>query len=355
MTQLKVGFTVNWEGRSLDGVEPLQRLRERFPHIPITHFVSAAYFARGGDFQRIIDAMVPAFTAHDEFGLLLNTWESIHGSGTVPDAAPTVIEGEDPVLEVRYPGIHPQVDRGYTRALSAFEDHQIDTWLQSSRVLLSGLIKQLVQRQGLSVDAVLRGFRAGHSMASDAVLELARARQFRYDASAFDASWAWRRRSVETKSAFGSWPGMLADLWGPEAQEARHLANARCLNATAGTGVDWRSQPFLILADGEGELLEMPINGGLIPPVSPLHLEKIGRALAMLPSASGSYLSFGIHQDTADGEIIRMIEETVAKIERAYEVEWATLASIADGLSAAKQADAFPLRGRLPRAPRVRY
>ena len=331
MKQLNVVVTVNWEGRSLAGVEAIRQLRDHFPRIPVTHFVSAAYFARGGDYMRIVEEMMPAFAAHDEIALLLNSWESIHGCRAgAGERSHTVINGDDPALVIEYPGIEPQYDGGYTRALSGIPRSHIDALIRNSRLLLSPLLKQLVQRPGISVDALLRGARAGHSMAADAVLEALAAAGFDYDASAFDASWAWRRRDVDSDSPFGPWPGLLADLWGPEPHDERHLANSLCQAATAGTGVDWRSQPFLILADDRGELLEMPLNGGLVPPVSPAHLNKIANALAKLPSMAGIYLCFGFHQDTADTDLLRVIEESLAHMEQEFVVNWSTLAATAD-------------------------
>lgn len=351
MTHLNVGFTVNWEGRGLDGVEALTRLRERHPGIPITHFVSAAYFARGGDYTEIIAAMLPAFAAHDEIGLLLNTWSSVHGSSPIAEREPQrVIRGDDPLLVVDHAGVDPQHDSGYTLALSSFPRHDIDALIRSSRLLLAPFLKHLVQRPGVSVDALLRGARAGHSMSSDTVLELLEQAGFDYDASAFDATWAQRRRDNVGDSPFGPWPGMLADLWGPDEHDD-HLANHHCHAATAGTGVDWRTQPFRVLPDGRGELLELPLNGGFIPPVSPKHLTKIAGALAKLPSAAGVYLSFGVHQDTADHEFAAVIEECLSLLERDYEIRWSTLSTIVDGLLGKRPANPRAIVRPVPLRP----
>jgi hypothetical protein len=333
MGRLKIALTVNWEGRSLAGVETLTRMRERFPRIPVVHFVSAAYFARGGDYRRVVEAMLPAFATHDEIGLLLNTWQSVHGATLAPgQTSRCIIAGDDPILEVEYPGIALQQDSGYTCALSGFAEHDIDAWIRNSKLLLSPLLKHLVKQPGIAFEAMLRGVRAGHGMASDVVLDLVRQAGFGYDASAYDATWALRYQASTPQSPFSSWAGMLAGLWGPDEPAARELSNAACRHATASTGIDWRTQPFAILSREDGNLIEMPINGGMIPPASPTHLLRIAGALAKLQSGSGSYLSFGIHQDTADREMLTIFERVIDTLEREYEVQWCTLNAIADGL-----------------------
>ncbi|MFV8754986.1 hypothetical protein ACNOYE_30930 [Nannocystaceae bacterium ST9] len=333
MGRLKIALTINWEGRTLAGVETLARLRQRFSHVPVVHFMSAAYFARGGDYRTILETMRPAFSAHDEIGLLLNTWQSIHGATVAPGLEPRgIIEDSDPILEVDYLGIEAQQDSGYTRALSGFPDHDIDAWIRNSKLLISPLLKHLVKQPGIAFEAMLRGVRAGHGMASDAVLEHVRRAGFGYDASAYDSTWALRYQASSPQSPFAAWSGMLAGLWGPDEPSARELSNAACRHATASTGVDWRTQPFAILSGDAGVLLEMPLNGGMIPPVSPTHLLRIAGALAKLQSGAGSYLSFGIHQDTADAELLVIFERVIETLEREYEVQWCTLSGIADGL-----------------------
>lgn len=337
MGRLKIVMTINWEGRSLSGVEALARLRERFPRIPLVHFVSAAYFARGGDYSTIMDTMLPAFASHDEVGLLLNSWQSIHGSTPLPGRpVRCIVEGRDPILEIAHVGVAPQRDSGYTRALSAFGEHDIDAWIRNSKMLLSPLLKRLVKSPGVAVEAMLRGARAGHGMANDSVLELMQRAGFSYDASAYDATWALRHHASAGESPFAHWSSMLAQLWGPDEQSARELANSHVRNATAGTGVDWRTQPFYIVSSEAGELLEMPINGGMIPPVAPQHLVRIAGALAKLASNT-SYLSFGVHQDTCDREMTVILERIIDTLEREHEVTWCTMRALADGLAEQQQ------------------
>ena len=371
MTHLNVALTLNWEGRSLSGVESIVRFRERFPQLPVTHFISAAYFARGGDYGQIVEELIPAFRSFDEVGLLINCWDSVHGVPAGDEEPRTVISGPDPLLEVDYAGIRAQVDSGYTRALSSCEAQQIDAWIRSSRLLIAPLLKELVRRMGISVDAVLRGARVGHSMASDLVLDLLEAAGFDYEASGVDATWAWRQRERISSSPFGPWPEMLAGLWGPTQQSGGYLSNTHCYTATAGTGIDWRTQPFMIIADDARQLLEMPINGGIVPPAVPNHVLKIANALTKFPSPSGTYFSFGIHQDTADTEFMAMIEEIVAQLDREYGANWSTLATIADGLRYPNQRPAASMPGvrpvprpgavprptpvRVPTPPPIRY
>lgn len=328
MGKIRIAFTVNWEGRNLHGVPALARLRDRMPTLPITHFVSAAYFARGGDLGKIIEAMRPAFRKHDEVGLLAGAWSSLHGA--LERDVPSVIAGDDPVLDIEYPGIMPQQDCGYTRVLSAYRRSTINAVIGKSKTLLGPLLKSLAQSPRIDVGAMLQGFRCGHGMAADAVLEEALTAGFAYDASAQDALWAQRDPNKIKTTAFGPWIGRIARLWGPDPEDEPSVSNRHCLRATSGFGVDRRTQPFFIInQDRKCRLLELPNNGGLIPPATVAELLVLLRATLDLPVADASHLSFGIHQETAGDGVVEMIERALAELISEPSLEWTTLAGAA--------------------------
>lgn len=328
MSKVRIAFTVNWEGRNLRGVEALARLRDRLPTVPVTHFVSAAYFGRGGDLGQVVEAMRPAFRKHDEVGLLVTPWASLHG-GLERDVL-NVIAGEDPVLDIDYPGVMSQQDCGYTRALSALQRSTINALIGKSKALLGPLLKALAQSPRIPVEALLRGFRAGHGMAADTVLEEALAAGFLYDASALDALWAQRDANGVRASAFGPWIAQIARLWGSEPNAEAALRNEHCLRRTAGFGVDRRTQPFFIIQrDGESRLLELPNNGGMLPPGTFAELLTLLRSTLEQPVAGASHLSFGIHQETAGDGIAEMVERSLAGLVSEPTLEWTTLSETA--------------------------
>ncbi|MEX1363295.1 MAG: hypothetical protein AB1Z98_09230, partial [Nannocystaceae bacterium] len=209
MSNIRVTLAVHWEGRHLDGVVALAEARRRLlPGIPVTHFVSAAYFARGGDLETIVDAMLPAFESNDEVALHVPAWQSLRGSGEVPPG--TVIAGEDPELVVEYPGICSQLDRGYTQPISAYPRPSIEAFIVSSKLLLRPLLQGLAVRRKLQVERMLRGIRAGHGLGSDVFLAAACNTGFTYDASAMDAVWA-RSMADDVDAERGA--DLFAPLW----------------------------------------------------------------------------------------------------------------------------------------------
>lgn len=328
MGKIRIAFTVNWEGRNLLGVEALTRLRDRLPAIPITHFVSAAYFGRGGDLGQIVDAMRPAFRKHDEVGLLVNPWFSLHGA--LERDVPAVIRGEDPVLDIDYPGILAQHDCGYTRVLSAHRRPTLNALIGKSKALLAPLLRSLSQSPRVAVDAMLRGFRAGHGMASDTVLEEVLAAGFVYDASALDALWAQRDTNRVRDSAFGPWIERVARLWGADANDEMSVQNSHCLRGTAGFGVDRRTQPFFVIQrDARTRLLELPNNGGMLPPGTFTELLTLLRSMLELPVAGASHLSFGIHQETAGDGVAELVERSIGPLASEPGLEWTTLSATA--------------------------
>lgn len=331
MGRVRIAFTVNWEGRNLNGVEALAKLRDRLPTVPVTHFVSAAYFARGGDLGRIVEAMRPAFRRHDEIGLLVNPWSSLHGA--LERDVPSVIVGDDPILDIHYPGIMPQQDCGYTRVLSAYQRSTLNALIGKSKALLGPLLKGLAHNPRIPFEAMLRGFRAGHGMAADVVLEETLAAGFTYDASALDALWARRDANGVRASAFAPWLARIEQLWGPDANSEPALHNSHCLRATAGFGVDRRTQPFFICQrDREARLLELPNNGGMLPPGSFTGLLALLRATLELPVAGASHLSFGIHQETAGDGVAELVERTIGELVSEPSLEWTTLGDTATAL-----------------------
>lgn len=329
MHDVHITMAVHWEGRHLDGVEPLAEARRRLlPGVPMTHFVSAAYFARGGDIEAIVRAMLPAFESGDEVALHVPAWQSLRGASSGP--ARTVIAGDDPELVVEYPGITAQTDRGYTLPISGYDKAAIESFIVTSKLLLRPLLQTLIVQRKIQIERVLRGIRAGHGMASDGFLASACNAGFAYDASAMDGIWA--RSAADDAAADERNQELFAPLWrdwsrlwGAVEQTEPHLSNRGMLASTSGAGVNAGTQPFFIARCGSSRLLELPLGGGVIPPVRPQHVAELLATALDSPPGLSRVISIAIRQETAQGCLDALLG---AEVLRSKELRWTTNADL---------------------------
>ena len=326
MDNIRVTLAVHWEGRHLDGVQALADARARLlPGVPVTHFVSAAYFARGGNLERVVEAMLPAFDSHDEIALHLPAWQSLRGSGRGPEH--TVVLGEDPELDIEYEGISPQVDRGYTHPICAYPRPAIEAAIVNSKLLLRPLLQRVIDERKVQVERVLRGIRAGHGMASDVFLASACNTGFVYDASAMDSVWARNavaRAEAESERGLEAFSPLWRHwqrLWGSEAQAEPYLSNAGMLKGTGGAGINAATQPFFIARCGASRLLELPLGGGVIPPARPQHVAELLANTLDAPPGMPRVVSLAIRQETAEGSLDALLR---AEALRSARIRWTT-------------------------------
>ncbi len=330
MDNIRVTLAVHWEGRHLDGVRHIADARARLiPGVPITHFVSAAYFARGGDIEAIVEAMLPAFESHDEVALHVPAWQSVRGSTRGSER--TVIAGPDPELTVEYPGITAQVDRGYTFPISGYARPAIEAFIVTSKLLLRPLLIALATKRRVQVERMLRGIRAGHGMASDVFLAAACSTGFAYDASGMDCVWA-RAAAHRAEGdgdrggeAFGPLWRAWTQLWGPAAQTEPFLGNHGLLAGTGGAGVNASTQPFFIARCGNTRLLELPLCGGVVPPTSPQHVAELVAGALDSPVGVRRIISLAIRQETAEGTVPALL---AAEALRSPRLHWTTNADL---------------------------
>lgn len=350
MDNIRVTLAVHWEGRHLDGVRHIAEARTRLmPGVPLTHFVSAAYFARGGDIEAIVEAMLPAFESHDEVALHVPAWHSIRGSIHGPDRA--LISGADPELVVEYPGVTAQVDRGYTYPISAYGRPVIESFIVTSKLLLRPLLLGLVTKRRVQVERMLRGIRAGHGMASDVFLAAACTTGFAYDASAMDHVWARSAAAkAETETERGGEPfaplwRAWSSLWGPAPQTEPYLGNNGMRAGTSGAGVHASTPPFFIARSGSARLLELPLGGGVVPPTSPQHVAELVASALDSPPGVPRIVSLAIRQETAEGCLQALLD---AEVLRSARLRWTTnvdmLAELLGGAPVPEPARQSPLQ-----------
>ncbi|MEM9455027.1 MAG: hypothetical protein AAGF11_12675 [Myxococcota bacterium] len=326
MDKIHVTLAIHWEGRHLDGVEYLASARARLlPGVPVTHFVSSAYFARGGNIETIVEAMLPAFESNDEVALHVPAWRSVRGAAHEPGR--TVVVGEDPELIVEYPGITSQIDRGYTLPISGHDKPTIESFIVTSKLLLRPLLSELLVRRKLVVERMLRGIRAGHGMASDMFLAAACNAGFAYDASGMDSVWAraaGQRAEADAERGVEMFAPLWNDwarLWGPQEQADPYFSNRGAWIGTRGAGINANTQPFFIAHCGSSRLLELPLNGGVVPPTNPEHIaELLSNSLESPPGVSRT-LSLAIRQETAEGCLDALLD---IEAFRASRIHWTT-------------------------------
>ncbi len=322
MDNIRMTLAVHWEGRHLEGVRHIAEARARMlPGVPLTHFVSAAYFARGGDIEAIVEAMLPAFESHDEVALHVPAWHSIRGSIHGPDHA--LVSGADPELVVEYSGITAQADRGYTCPISAYGRPVIESFIVTSKLLLRPLLLGLVTKRRVQVERMLRGIRAGHGMASDVFLAAACATGFAYDASAMDHVWARATAAAADRAGEPFAPLWHAweSLWGPTTQTEPYLGNNGMRAGTHGAGVHASTPPFFIARSGSARLLELPLGGGVVPPTSPQHVAELVAGALDSPPGLPRIVSLAIRQETAEGCLEALL---AAEALRSPRLRWTT-------------------------------
>jgi hypothetical protein len=215
--RIVVAFTIDWEGAYVtsDGLDAVAELRKTgLGPAPITHFVSAAYFAKTPPTPDALASLTTAIHPGDELAVHLHAWRSLaRASGVEPKLSPSFLTGTDKVLELE------DGDAGFDTDLDTYTVAELRALLRTSRRLL----EQTRVR-------VSKSFRAGGYLATPKVLRAIHDEGYLVDSSAID----YRQLDELNEDVL---PQRLAEIW---------------------PGVDPTKQPFLVPAGGE-PLVEMPI------------------------------------------------------------------------------------------------
>lgn len=251
--------TIDWEGHWLpdEGLEAIESFRKDWPALPITHYVSAAYFSSPAGADGIAKKIASAVRPGDEVGVHFHGWFSlVQASGVQPRVTPNFYLDKEPLAVVPQSG-----DKGYEVPLSAYSPDEITRLVSTSRSLLV--------EAGLPVGT---SFRVGGYAASQETLHVLRREGFLSDSSAVWSGWFDEAR--------GAFQAEVARYW-PKTQEL--------------------TQPYVIETPS-GPLIEVPNSGGFVEYVDSdemlAHLRKA--QAASLSTSRTIYVGFGLHQDTAD-------------------------------------------------------
>lgn len=268
--ELRLMVTVDWEGRELadSNLDAMAAMRERFPEVPLVHFLNAAYFTKpGADAEDVRLRIDRVLRDHDELGLHIHGWMRLfEASGVEFRSSPTFWGGS-------VPGYQCSVDCGHDVPISAYDPSELGQVIRFSLDTLEGA--------GFGRAA---SFRAGGWMASQPVREAVALEGLLVDSSAVPAAFL--------QEGIGDLPlyRWVEALW---------------------DGTSSASQPYEL--DG---LTEVPDNGALADYVTADEMFAVyvdaKRRLAEDP-AEDVVVNIGFHQETAERFLSR-VEEALERI-----------------------------------------
>ncbi len=264
--RIVVILTVDWEGAYLspEALDALADLRRALPAIPITHFVSAAYFTKDKPDPKAAAFLVEAVQKDDELALHLHGWRSLARASTIePKLNPSFLTGTDKLLQFE------DGDVGFETDLDVYSVIELRALLRTSRRLLE------------QAHPVSKSFRAGGYLGTPKVLQAIREEGFTVDSSATNA------RSLDApKDAFLS--KRIKEVWP---------------TVTAST------QPFFIDVAG-AQLLEMPIAGiaDYVPVNDLVGLFDAAHTQLHKDPEHDVFVMLGFHQETAQDFAGRITE-----------------------------------------------
>jgi hypothetical protein len=213
-----VALTIDWEGADLatEAFAALDDLRRNLDGVPLTHFVSAAYFTDPALESAAVASIRAAVRADDELAVHAHLWRSlVEAAGVTPKLSPSFLTGTPELVEFEHD------DVGFDTDPDAYTVSELRAVLRLSR--------QLLARTRLPVS---QSFRAAGYLATPKLLDALGSEGFTVDSSAYD-----HRQLEEVPYPF--WRQRMAELW---------------------PSIDATAQPS-IAADRGGDLLEMPIAG----------------------------------------------------------------------------------------------
>lgn len=261
-----VTLSVDWEGRSLElsNLQAIEKFRNQFKSIPLTHFMNAAYFTRRTPPQTLLPRIQKVLRAEDELGLHIHCWRTlVLGSGVSFLRSPNYW---GPLYELsEYQG-----DIGHEVELDAYSQEDIQKIIRNSLNILRG--------QGFSISS---SFRCGGWLASPKILEALVQEGFLVDSSATDRS--WHQDEIGRYRIYKR----MGELWPQVTKE---------------------TQPYWITTQ-TGTILEMPDTGALADYVTAEEMSThLQEALQKRTPTSRYFVHLGFHQESAEEYLPRLVQ-----------------------------------------------
>jgi hypothetical protein len=285
-----VTISVNWEGAFLDeeSLAALARFRIDNPGVPVTHFISSAYYTKQSAVAADVGAVLRKHVRPgDEVGVHLHAWNSLVQASRVPvRTGRSFLTADGQLMKF-------DDDDGFDLDLSIYTVSELRSILATSRRLLAA--------SRLEVAPI---FRAGGWLGTKGVLEAARAEGFTVDSSAIDPAW-------------------MGD--GPGEEELRPLAQRL---REVWPDVDRTTQPFVIETPA-GPLLEIPDSGGMADQVTGEEMED-HVAWAASQTRRPIFVHFGFDLETARDHAGQLSSALAAVRRRKVAMQFVTVSKAAE-------------------------
>jgi hypothetical protein len=242
MPNLYVTMTVDWEGQTLEqgNLDAMRQFRQKFPDIPITHFICPAYFTRVSTLQAV-EALAAEINSVinekiDEVALHIHCWYSLMDAAINQHIiTPTWNPGNDPGEGVPYDPPGNDEDYGHDVPFGCYTPAEIASALATGIQLL----RKSIKRTG-----TIESFRCGGWLAGDKVLRVLQQAGLKYEASATPGEF-FREVIVKAAPADPIY-GWVADMWSTKVVTAPdYLVNTLRQAAYPGgiTGLYQRKRP----------------------------------------------------------------------------------------------------------------
>lgn len=258
--ELQLFLSVDWEGVELapSEISKMERFRKRYPEIPITHYLNAAYYTKpGARPSQLTQQIRRTLLDIDELGLHIHGWKALFEASGVRYRNRPVFFGKVMVDKVGDEGHNIDIGAYTTAELRKVIAFSIDT----------------LEKQGFGR---AKSFRSGGWMSRPSVIEALTAEGIERDAS-----------DVATRH-------FIDDSW-------YNTPLYRWLSRELWPNTHFASQPYYMKTKN-GPLLQIPDNGALADYVTGEEMLEVYKAcLAFKKKHPKEHvtMSFGFHTETA--------------------------------------------------------
>ena len=283
LAKVYINVSVDWEGREISerNIKAIEIFRKNHPHIPMLHFLNAAYFTKkNSDAEKIKNKMHRVLNKDDEYGLHIHSWKTlVTRAGVEYRSTPTWSRWGDSGDCSR--------DCGHGVPLWAYTEKELRKVIRFSLDTLEN------QGFGRAIS-----FRSGGWMSSKKVLTALAREGLTMDASAVPRGFLESSQPVIT-----SW---VDKIWGR---------------------IKTTSQPYEVETVG-GKILEFPNNGCLSDYMTGkmmLSVFKDNVEVWQKDQDKNIFVSIGFHQETAERYLPQLERaiELIEKYSKKYKVSMA--------------------------------